>query len=231
MGKKSINTGKPFERRVASAYRALGASKVEHDIEIGGSQIDVYVEFDMPDGSVHRIAIDAKDRNKPVGIPIVREVNKVMDGLRRAWLIDEGKIVSPYGFTPKARNGAREFHLGLIEIEDLEAKSGRPDFDVLFQKKVVEMMPDLLAEMRDDLLNPDNKLIREFIPLEFKAMMNLVSATKRRFVYFGDVHPELQNMVDILEDSGFVRLVHSGQYFWIYRMNDDFVQAIINWSS
>ena len=37
-------TGKDFEHRVAQAYRDLGAHKIEHDIEMAGHQIDVYVQ-------------------------------------------------------------------------------------------------------------------------------------------------------------------------------------------
>jgi len=31
---KKPNTGKPLERRIADAYRRLGVTKVEHDIDI-----------------------------------------------------------------------------------------------------------------------------------------------------------------------------------------------------
>ena len=70
----------------------------------------------------------------------------------------------------------------MIEVQDLEAKSGHPDFDVLFQK-VVEMMPDLLANMKDDLSKPENKLIREFIPLESDT--HSFQHHKPRFEYYG----------------------------------------------
>ena len=45
MAKKTTKTGKALERQVADAYRAIGARKVEHDVELAGHQIDVYVEL------------------------------------------------------------------------------------------------------------------------------------------------------------------------------------------
>jgi len=35
-----VKTGKKLERRVANAYRQMGAWKVEHNRELGGNQID-----------------------------------------------------------------------------------------------------------------------------------------------------------------------------------------------
>ena len=45
MTERSTKTGKELERQVADAYRALGARKVEHDIEL-----------EAADRSLHRIA-------------------------------------------------------------------------------------------------------------------------------------------------------------------------------
>jgi hypothetical protein len=42
MADKTTKTGKALERQIADAYRALGARKVEHDVELAGHQIDVY---------------------------------------------------------------------------------------------------------------------------------------------------------------------------------------------
>ncbi|MCD6553539.1 MAG: hypothetical protein J7M16_05980 [Anaerolineae bacterium] len=54
MAKKITKTGKALERRVADAYRAIGARKVEHDVELAGHQIDVYVEMETADRALHR---------------------------------------------------------------------------------------------------------------------------------------------------------------------------------
>ena len=60
MAKKETKTGKELERRVADAYRAMGAWEVEHDKEMAGNQIDVYVELETPGHLLHRTAVEAK---------------------------------------------------------------------------------------------------------------------------------------------------------------------------
>jgi hypothetical protein len=57
MANKTAKTGKALEKQVANAYRDKGAKKVEHDVELAGHQIDVYVEMETADGSLHRIAV------------------------------------------------------------------------------------------------------------------------------------------------------------------------------
>jgi hypothetical protein len=42
MAKKAAKTGRELERRVAQAYREMGARKVEHDVELAGNQVDIY---------------------------------------------------------------------------------------------------------------------------------------------------------------------------------------------
>lgn len=88
MAKKPVKTGKALEKQVTNAYRAMGAWKVEHDVELAGHQIDVYVELGTTaDHSLHRIAVEAKDYKKPVGIKIVSDFGKVVKDLR-----DQGHI-------------------------------------------------------------------------------------------------------------------------------------------
>lgn len=56
MTRKAKKTGKELERRVADAYRKMGAKKVEHDVELAGNQIDIYCC-----NSNHRIPRRCKD--------------------------------------------------------------------------------------------------------------------------------------------------------------------------
>jgi len=116
-----VKDGKALERRVAEAYRQMGARKVEHDVELAGHQIDVYVELDTPDRALHRIAVEAKDYTSPVGISILRDFSGVVDCLRRERLIDEGVIVSAAGFSRQARNAARKENIRLLDAADLDA--------------------------------------------------------------------------------------------------------------
>jgi hypothetical protein len=118
-------TGKTFERQVANLYRALGAW-VKHDVPMAGHQIDVYVEIVGPDRSRHRIAVEAKDWQSPVGIDVVSKWTLVVNSLRIAGLVDEGVIVSPSGFTKPARQAVTEharrgLPVRLLELADLHA--------------------------------------------------------------------------------------------------------------
>ena len=114
------NTGKELERYVADAYRQMGA-KVEHDVELDGNQIDVYVELETADRGLHRIAVEAKDYARPVGIKIVRDFKNTVACLRRERLIDKGVIVSTSGFSRQARNAVKNSDIRLLERADLEA--------------------------------------------------------------------------------------------------------------
>ena len=116
-------TGLRLERQVADAYRAMGAWKVEHDVELAGRQIDVYVEMGTADRALHRIAVEAKDYEEKVGIGVVEGFSQVVDGLRRRGQVDEGVIVSAHGYSRQARNRGKEEGLRLLEPADLEAIS------------------------------------------------------------------------------------------------------------
>ena len=67
----------------------MGAVKIEHDVELAGSQIDVYVEMHMPDESLHRIAIKTKDLSARVGTRIVNGFAAITKQLRDEKLMDQ----------------------------------------------------------------------------------------------------------------------------------------------
>jgi hypothetical protein len=120
MASKS-KTGKELERRVANAYRAMGARKVRHDVELAGNQIDAYVELEAPGHLLHRIAVEAKDWSRPVGIDVVNDFAQIANLLRGERLIDEGVIVSAKGFSKQARNAAQTYGILLLEPTDLDS--------------------------------------------------------------------------------------------------------------
>jgi hypothetical protein len=129
-----VKPGTKFEKRVADAYRKLGAKKVEHNVDLAGNQIDVYVEMEAPGGVLHCIAVEAKELERSVGIKIVNDVAKVVDSLRREHLVDEGVIVSQSGFSRQARAGAQAHGLRLLDIADLEMgieddRASQPDIE------------------------------------------------------------------------------------------------------
>jgi hypothetical protein len=120
MTNRPTKSGKELELRVANAYRQMGA-RVEHDVELAGNQIDVYVELETPGRLSHRIAIEAKDRSRPVGIDLVNDFAAIVNLLHHERLIDEGIIVSVKGFSKQARNAAQIHGIRLLELADLDA--------------------------------------------------------------------------------------------------------------
>jgi sugar/nucleoside kinase (ribokinase family) len=112
-------TGKTLELQVADRFRALGAKKVEHDVELAGNQIDVYVELEIVGRFLHRVAVEAKDWNKLVGVDIVNRFVTVVKVLHDAKLIDEGIIVSTSGFSRPARNAAKTHGIQLLDLRDI----------------------------------------------------------------------------------------------------------------
>lgn len=98
----------------------------------------------------------------------------------------------------------------------------KPAFD-----RLVAMMPELLAAIREDLTSTDNKFIREFVPLPKKGI--IFNHDKPRFEYHGDTHEHLMNKIDMLEDSKFIYVVHEYDYLKIYRMTEEFVTFLHNW--
>jgi len=62
-----------MERRVADSLSRDGSVEGEHDIELAGNQIDVYVELVTPGRFLHRIIVESKDWASPVGIDVVNE--------------------------------------------------------------------------------------------------------------------------------------------------------------
>lgn len=126
MNQGAKKTGRELERQVADAYRRMGARKVEHDVEMAGNQIDVYVELETPGCLLHRVAVEVKDWSRSVGINIVNKFAGVAGLLRTRGMIDEGVIVSASGFSKQARNAAAEHSIRLLEPADLETMVARP---------------------------------------------------------------------------------------------------------
>lgn len=97
-------------------------------------------------------------------------------------------------------------------------------------QEAIEMMPALLAEMKDDLSKPQNRLVREFAVLS-DSRIQFSHGNTRRFEYYADVHDQLQNKADMLEESGFVYTVKSGTDWKVYRMTSEFVKMLADWQS
>jgi hypothetical protein len=92
-----------FELQIAALFRDAGATSVEHDVRLGGHQIDVLVSCEVYGRTIH-IAIECKKYStRPVGINEATQFSVVVTDLRAHGLIDWGIIVSKMGFTRDAR--------------------------------------------------------------------------------------------------------------------------------
>lgn len=85
-------------------------------------------------------------------------------------------------------------------------------------------MPELIAEMKNDLLQPGEGLIREFFLSNKGYVLN---AGSKCFVYYEDDHPDLQSKIHILENLGFIIDITPGNAPK-YRMTEEFVQLVLS---
>ena len=90
--------------------------------------------------------------------------------------------------------------------------------------KLKKKMPELLAEMKQDLAGDDSGAVREFF-ISSKASISPWS-TRERFVYYEDKHDHLRNKIDLLENYGLVTDVTIGN-MPIYRMSEELVEWLL----
>lgn len=81
------------------------------------------------------------------------------------------------------------------------------------------LMPDLIAEMRQDVRSDASRLIREFVILASPDCV--FGGEKSRFAYYKSTHPDLLLQVDWLEEMGLVVDVTPGNAP-VYRLVPEF---------
>ena len=119
---KAVLAGYQFEREVAAIYRALGA-KVQVDVGLAGSQIDIVLKEQTSSGSDVSVAVECKSTERPVGIQSVVAFASVAQLLKQRGLIDRATIVAKSGFSRQARQAANEYKIELLEFADLLQKA------------------------------------------------------------------------------------------------------------
>lgn len=93
---------------------------------------------------------------------------------------------------------------------------------------VLTSMPQLMTEMRSDLLKPESRFIREFFVLPNRRV-SLGGSTKPRFVYYEEDHENLRGQIDVLETHGFLQNVTPmGNKALIYSMTEKLVNRLCN---
>lgn len=97
-------------------------------------------------------------------------------------------------------------------------KIRKEQFQILLEK-----MPNLLKEMKEDLSSDNNQIIREFVILPNKHV--IFNSTKKRFVYYEEEYENLKEKIDILENQHFVVDI-TKKHTPLYRMSEEFVRLI-----
>jgi len=89
-------------------------------------------------------------------------------------------------------------------------------------QELADMMPQLIAEMREDLTR--DPFVREFFTLTNKGVMNYGHTP--RLTYYYEEHGSLDGKVQILENMGFVHDTTVTQARK-YRMTEEFVKLLL----
>lgn len=118
---EDLKNGTKYERLAALVFQILDRSTIViHDVILRGDgkvtphQIDVTAS--SRSGTRTRVIVEARDREKPVGLGQVRDFFAVTHQLRP----DHAWIVSTSGFTEKAQGFAREEGIGLAVLRPAE---------------------------------------------------------------------------------------------------------------
>jgi hypothetical protein len=84
-------------------------------------------------------------------------------------------------------------------------------------------MPELIADIKNDLADPDNRTVREFFVAPSRSVT--INSSQTRLIYYETDHPDLRGKVNILASSGYVSDVTTGS-IPIFRMTEDFVARV-----
>ncbi|MBI5093541.1 MAG: pentapeptide repeat-containing protein [Candidatus Hydrogenedentes bacterium] len=107
----SISKGSTFELEVTQAYRDLGC-RVEHNRNVSGLQIDIFVIQEAPDGSLIRTAVECKAYKSPLGLNDAVDIATRTQSLLNQRAVDKVVVLTLNGYTQDART-----HLSASQIE------------------------------------------------------------------------------------------------------------------
>lgn len=120
MPPQTVNYWSAFERTVAELFRLLGVDKVQENINLAGTQVDVYFEENTKSGQTIRSAVECKYYQRHVPKDVVLQFVSVANFLRQAGKIDKAVLVAYQGFTQDAFLVAEAGQIDLITFADLE---------------------------------------------------------------------------------------------------------------
>jgi hypothetical protein len=126
-------------------------------------------------------------------------------------------------FLVGALSGAAGQYLGAKYTDRRRKKEAEKALTGLL-KKMRELMPELIAEMSQDIRLEGYESVREFVLLPSERTL-FNGGEKKRFVYFEAAIDNLIGKVQILEHEGLVIDVSPGNAP-IYRMTEEFVELL-----
>ena len=117
--------------------------------------------------------------------------------------------------------------LGSYLVNKLTDKRRKKEATQELQKEfqeAMQQMPEFIAEIKSDLSQDGNNLIREFFISKRSFALN---TSEKCFVYYEDDHPGLKSKAKILDNLGFVFDITPGNAPK-YRMTEEFVKLVLN---
>ncbi len=131
------------------------------------------------------------------------------------------------GFLIGAATGAAGTYFGHKYTDRRRKQEAAADAKKQFLA-VKAQMPELIAEMKEDLQDESGRHVREFFVLESKRQ-NLGACPRRRFVYYAEDHGDLHGKLSILENRGYLCDVTPGDTP-VFRMTEEFVELVSRYS-
>jgi hypothetical protein len=172
-----------FERQVAHLYRASGAF-VEHNKDIGGNQVDVWVVERTQAGTEVRLVVECKDLSGPTGIGLVNELAAKVGLLRGQSLADVGVLVSRSDFSRPARRAAETHGVRLVMFEDLQHLVQAPTRIVIEDvRSAIDQARRLSGNVKEALRGPER-----LSPFELDGLHGEITKALREYRMIIDRH-------------------------------------------
>ena len=125
-------------------------------------------------------------------------------------------------FLAGALTGATGTYLADRFTDQRRRQEGHRESKQAFER-IRAAMPELIADIKNDLADPENRTIREFFVAPSRNVT--INSSQSRLIYFETDHPDLRGKVAILANSGYLSDVTTGN-IPIYRMTEEFVVRV-----
>jgi hypothetical protein len=140
------------------------------------------------------------------------------------WAMNEVLTIA-VAFLSGTATGAAGHYFAVKYTDKRHRKESQSEEKALFEK-MITMMPDLLAEMKTDLLPPERYAWRDFFVVQKGACLD---GSKNSFIYKDDGANAYLSKVCILNEHGYVTDISSGGTPK-FRMREHFVEKLQQWN-